>query len=107
MTSSSSRLRLFIGITARLALVVVTAQIAALDHHFGITDVVGVEGSSAHAVHCHGDAGGCAGSASGAVVAMEDAFRLPRQLVRPLALDTAAIKPAAAVTTVESEPPRL
>jgi hypothetical protein len=40
-------------------------QTAALDHwHPDPTDVFGYEGTSLHAVHCHGNAADCADSAS-------------------------------------------
>ena len=107
MASLSPRLRLLIGVSARLALLLLALQISALDHHFGFSDVVGVEGSSAHTMHCHGDTSGCADAASGAVLAVEDAFALPREVVRPLALESSSVKPATVATLTEPEPPRL
>ena len=107
MASLSPRLRLLIGVSARLALLLLALQISALDHHFGFSDVVGVEGSSAHTMHCHGAVSGCADAASGAALSIEDAFVLPREVVRPLTLETSSPKPLTAATQAETEPPRL
>jgi Fe-S cluster biogenesis protein NfuA len=107
MTSLSRRQRFLVLLMARVAVVAIALQVAALDHHFGITDVVGVEGSSAHTMHCHGASSGCASAASSAVMAVEDAYALPQQVMRPLTLETSSLKPLTATTQVETEPPRL
>jgi hypothetical protein len=96
-----------VGFTARIALVVISLQIAALDHHFEIADVVGVEGTSAHTLHCHDDLARCADGGSSAVMAIPDAFSLPREVTRPLALESHALRPQAIATRSEPEPPRL
>ena len=44
---------------ARLALFAILFQISAIDHHTHVEDVVGVAGSSQHAMHCHGAVGTC------------------------------------------------
>ena len=107
MANLSPRLRLLIALTERLALVVLLFQIAAVDHHFGVSEVVGVEGSSAHTVHCHGNISGCADAAGDAAIAIESVFALPRETLRPLGLRYSLVKPEAAVTQAEPEPPRL
>lgn len=107
MSALTPRLRFLVVTTARLALVVVMLQIAALDHHFGVSDVVGVEGSSAHSMHCHGDASGCADAGSGAVLAAGDAFGLPLEATRPLAIESASVRPLTIHPQAEPEPPRL
>jgi hypothetical protein len=95
-----------IAVTARLALVVVALQIAAIDHHFGVSDVVGIEGSSAHTMHCHGDVSGCADAASGAVMALDGGFVLPREAVMALELTSGSLRPVMVAVLVEAEPPR-
>jgi hypothetical protein len=40
-------------------------------------------------------------------MAVEDAFALPQQVIRPLTLETSSLKPLTATTQVETEPPRL
>ncbi len=107
MSDLTPRLRFLILLTARLALVVITFQIAALEHHFGVSDVVGVEGSSAHSMHCHGDTSGCADAASGAVLAVEGVFALPREVLWPLVVESASVWPVTVSLQAEPEPPRL
>ena len=107
MANLPPRLRLLIAVTAHLALVVTALQIAAVDHHFGVSDVVGVEGSSAHTMHCHGNVSGCADAAGDAAIAIESVFALPRETLRPLGLRSSLAKPEAAVTQAEPEPPRI
>jgi hypothetical protein len=96
-----------IALSARAALLAVMLQIAAIDHHFGVSDVVGIEGSSAHTMHCHGNTSGCADAAGSAVMSLEGAFVLPRQTFMALALTARSVTPAEAVVMVEGEPPRL
>jgi hypothetical protein len=48
---------------ARLALFALLFQISAIDHHTHVEDVVGVTGSSQHAMHCHGAVGTCVNGA--------------------------------------------
>jgi hypothetical protein len=107
MMRLSPCLRFLVGVTARLAVMVIAVQLAALDHHFSVQDVVGVEGSSAHALHCHGDTQGCAGDASGAVMAVEGYFVLPRQVLAPVAIPAEALRGTATAPSVEPQPPRL
>jgi hypothetical protein len=107
MAELTPRLRLLIAVLARVALVVVALQLTALDHHFSPADVVGIEGSSVHTLHCHGEPSGCADAGSGAVLALEGVFVLPREAVRPLALSSATLPALTAVSTAEAEPPRL
>ncbi|HWC31207.1 MAG TPA: hypothetical protein VG845_14090 [Dehalococcoidia bacterium] len=107
MNALPLRLRTLVGITARIALVVMTLQIVAFDHHFSVKDVVGVEGSSAHTMHCHGDTAGCADAASGAVLAVEDAFALPRETTRPLELVSNSSKPPTVSADPDVRPPQL
>jgi hypothetical protein len=98
---------LLIAVTSRLTLVVLTLQIAAIDHHLGVSDVVGIEGSSAHTMHCHGNVSGCVDAAGDAAIAIESVFALPREALRPFALQSSLANPEAAVTQAEPEPPRL
>jgi hypothetical protein len=107
MADLSSRQSSLIAISARVALLVIAFQIAALDHHFGISNVVGVEGSSAHTLHCHGETSGCADAASGAVASIHNAFALPRPILRPLALESVTARPRTVNLQAEPEPPRL
>jgi hypothetical protein len=61
----SRRTRFLVLWCARLALLAYVFQTAALDHwHPDPADVFGYEGTSLHAVHCHGNAADCADSAS-------------------------------------------
>ena len=57
----SRRIRIFLAWTARLALLAYVFQLAAADHwQPTAADIVGIEGSSAHAAHCHSLTVGCA-----------------------------------------------
>lgn len=73
MNIRASHLRRTAPLLAQLALFAMLFQIAAIDHHWhpDVNSVQGVEGSSAHQMHCHGGSGGCAngsGSLSSAIV---------------------------------------
>lgn len=53
---------------ARLVLLAYVFQVAAVDHwHVDPADVTGVEGTSRHVAHCHGDTAGCSDAASALV----------------------------------------
>lgn len=107
MVELTPRLRTLINVVARVALVLVALQLSALDHHFGATEVVGIEGTSAHVQHCHGEPSGCADGGAGAVLALAGVFVLPQEAVRPLGLSQARQPALAAAVTAEAEPPRL
>jgi len=63
----SHRLRTLVLWAARLVFVAYVFQVAAFDHwHPDITEVVGVQDSQEHTLHCHGNAGGCSDSVSAA-----------------------------------------
>ncbi|HWO72499.1 MAG TPA: hypothetical protein VNN21_02985 [Dehalococcoidia bacterium] len=63
----SPRLRALVLWAARLVIVAYVFQVAAFDHwHTDIGDVVGIENSQEHALHCHGNAGGCSDTVSAA-----------------------------------------
>src|SRR6185436_1547426 len=58
---SGRRQRFLFFWLARLALFAYAFQLTAVDHwHRDINGVEGVEGSSAHRMHCHADLGSCA-----------------------------------------------
>lgn len=103
----SRRTRTFLLWGARLALVAYLVQLSAIDHwHTHITDVVGVEGSSAHVQHCHG-AGDC--SDGGGALIPADAVLATRQLPPMTTFGVAAasqLTPQAAFIAPPSEPPR-
>ena len=62
---TNPRIRLLVLLCARLALLAYAFQTAAFDHwRADPAQVYGFEGSSLHAVHCHGDAASCADSTS-------------------------------------------
>ena len=105
-TSRRSR-RLFLWL-ARLAVVVYVAQIAAFDHwQSDATRIFGVEGSSAHVLHCHGDASGCADGATGLVGTLTEAALTPLPPAAvPAALLDARSSPAQPFLPVADEPPR-
>ena len=107
MRTLPRRQRLFIGLAARIALLALALQISALDHHLGIAGVVGIEGTSAHTMHCHGDTAGCADAGSGAIASVDVASVLPLQAARALKVEIAVQKPRGFVSLVEAEPPRL
>jgi hypothetical protein len=63
-TLPGRRYRRFIVVTAHVAVLFYVLQIIAIDHwHANPADVIGIPGSQAHVVHCHGDVSGCAESA--------------------------------------------
>jgi hypothetical protein len=107
MTALPRRPRLLVAVLARLLLVVVALQIAALDHQFGVADVVGIEGSSDHTMHCHGNVTGCADAASGALLDASQAFDLPRAALLSFSIESEAQHPASIAGITELQPPRL
>lgn len=101
------RSRTFLLWTARLALLAYLLQIMAIDHwHVHPTDMVGVEGSVAHAAHCHG-AGDCSDGGAAATLAVSDVATMP---LPPSAswIATAGLErlPAAAFIETPYRPPR-
>jgi hypothetical protein len=107
MSELTPRLNLLVSIFARVALIVIALQLTALDHHFSAADVVGIERSSAHTLHCHDGAASCADGGSGAVLAVQDVFFLPTELTSALALGSHGLKPQAVSSPSEFKPPRL
>jgi hypothetical protein len=101
------RQRFFVLWTARLALLVLSFQIGAFDHHVPFTGVRGVEGSDLHVVHCHGEAGSCAAS-FGSVTALVGAdYNLQPPAAFRFELPLAHIVAQAPALEVDVEPPRI
>ena len=102
------KIRLLIIWCARLALLAYAFQTAAFDHwRADPAHAYGFEGSSLHAVHCHGDRAGCADSSSlGASLSRVSA--LP-QAPAPVAEATVRtpLPIADAFLLTPDEPPRL
>jgi hypothetical protein len=75
-----------------MVLVVYFFQVVAVDHwHTDPADVRGVEGTSRHIAHCHGDASGCSEGASALVGTLTDDSLTPlppSPLLRDAAVDT-------------------
>ena len=62
LSSHSTR---FVIVVAHVVLLAYFFQISAIDHwHSHVGDIVGVEGTNAHVMHCHGAGGGCADGAT-------------------------------------------
>ncbi|HLF71803.1 MAG TPA: hypothetical protein VI759_06600 [Dehalococcoidia bacterium] len=106
-TLPGRRYRRFIYVTAHVAVLFYVLQIIAIDHwQVNPADAIGVEGSSAHVVHCHGDVSGCA--ESGGLVSLLDATATmplpPAAFLSPItAPDTIMID---VVLTLPDQPPR-
>jgi hypothetical protein len=103
----SRRTRTFLLWSARLAFLAYFVQISAMDHwHTHITDVLGVQDTSAHVQHCHG-AGDCSTSDVSTISANAE---LETRLIQPAAyfrIETVAqLTPEAAFISPPSEPPR-
>ena len=106
-TIFSRRVRFLVLSCARLALLAYVFQTAALDHrHADPSDAFGYEGSSLHALHCHGDAASCADSASlsGSLAQVTLTPLVPSSFQYDLPFSILA--PAGSAGLVPDEPPR-
>jgi hypothetical protein len=103
----SRRTRTFLLWTARLALVVYLVQLSAVDHwHADFSDVVGVEGSSAHVQHCHG-AGDCSSGDSAAFSVASQPVALPVPSLFTYGLENPSqLAPRAAFIAPPIQPPQ-
>jgi hypothetical protein len=93
---------------ARLAFFALMFQVSAIDHHTHVEDVMGIVGSSQHAMHCHGAVGTCVSGAT------EQPSILTQTEIRPttptLVLHDGAEDddiPADALLKLTTEPPRI
>ena len=103
----SRHTRTFLLWTARLAFLAYLLQLSAVDHwHSHFSDVVGVEGSSAHVMHCHG-AGDCASMGGAEFALSAQPATLPVPSTHSLRFESAAQDmPEAAFISPPSEPPQ-
>ena len=77
-SDSSPRVRALIGVLGRLVIFVIAFQMVAIDHwHASPEDIVGLENSQTHVLHCHGGSAGCADSASGLTVTLDNVSLTP------------------------------
>lgn len=79
MTASpyNRRIRFWLAIGVRLVIFSYIFQLIAFDHwQTDMSHIIGVEGSSQHVAHCHGNPSGCADSA-GLVSTMLEASLAP------------------------------
>jgi hypothetical protein len=106
--AASRRSRRILLWMARLALVVYVGQIMAFDHwHADASQIVGVVGSDAHVLHCHGDAAGCADGAGGLSGTLaEGAMRPVMPPAVPRAAASVTIAFAEALIPTPDYPPR-
>lgn len=103
-TELSCRTRTYLLWTARLALVAFVIQLAAVDHWH--SDLSGVEGSPAHAEHCHG-AGDCSTGGGAAIALSAQPAPLPRSAALTVGLESpTTIAPQTVFFTPPSEPPQ-
>jgi hypothetical protein len=105
----SRRNRRYLLVVAQLVLAAYMFQIAAIDHwHEDPTHVVGVEGSSAHVLHCHGESSHCSDSSGGfAVFVKAEIVSLPSPpSARATALGRDILFPSETFIATPSEPPR-
>jgi hypothetical protein len=103
----SPSIRKFLLWTARLALVAYLVQLVAIDHwHTHPGEVYGIEGTAAHAAHCHG-AGDCSDGGAAAAPALLGRASLPVPPA-PTALPAVegAVTPDAAYAETPLQPPR-
>lgn len=105
--SLSRRTRTFLLWTARLALLVYLVQLSAIDHwHAHFSDVVGVEGTSAHVQHCHG-AGDCSSNDSAAFSVTSQPVTLPVPSLFTYGLENPSQPtPQAAFISPPNQPPQ-
>jgi hypothetical protein len=104
----SPRVRAFIGVGARFALLIIVMQLVAIDHwHGDVSSVVGVEDSQRHVLHCHGGGSGCA-DVSGLIGLVSEASVLPNMpLPDSRIVEVAMQTPAAAFVPTPDRPPSL
>jgi hypothetical protein len=103
----SPRIHTYIRTAARIVLLAIIVQLAAPDHwQRDVASVVGIEGTQAHAQHCHGAASSCADS-QGAASALPSLTLTPAapQAIRVEFLpdSTAAVE---ALASAFEHPPR-
>jgi hypothetical protein len=98
------RIRTFLAWTARLIIVAYVFQIVAFDHWRDPSHLAGIEGSSRHIVHCHGDPAGCADSSSLlSTLPAVDRLRLPPSPL--ITITIAASEHAASVLLASPDKP--
>jgi hypothetical protein len=92
---------------ARLALFAILFQISAIDHHTHVEDVVGVTGSSQHAMHCHGSVGTCVSGAIEQPSILTQTILLPQTPALAVLSDVGdATIPSDAHIELSPEPPQ-
>jgi hypothetical protein len=103
----SRRTRTFLLWTARLAFLAYFLQLSAVDHwHSHFSDVIGVEGTSAHVMHCHGTSD-CATMGGAEFALSAQPATLPVPSIVSLRFESAAqALPEAAFISPPSEPPQ-
>ncbi|MPZ47812.1 MAG: hypothetical protein GEU75_00580 [Dehalococcoidia bacterium] len=103
----SPRVRALVGVTARLVLFVIAFQMVAIDHwHAGDADIIGVENSQTHVLHCHGGTAGCA-DVSGLAAALDNvSLTPPSPLSFRFEAESPLLAPQAAFVSAADQPPR-
>ncbi len=102
----SPRLRKFILVVARLAVLVYAFQMSSIDHHTDPNTITGVKDSAVHAAHCHSAQASCA-DASGLTSSLSEIDLVPVAPAAYLAGDLGALyQPIEASIQAPSEPPR-
>jgi hypothetical protein len=102
----SPRLRKFILVVARLAVLVYAFQMSSIDHHADPNSITGIKDSAVHAAHCHSAQASCA-DASGLTSSLNEINLAPAAPAAHLAGDLGFLyQPIEASIRAPSEPPR-